>query len=375
MHRPIAIAVLTGVFVLAVVTLAGQAERNGTLPKENVFSYKSRTLHGTSIPIILPQSGIAQIDNFFAFMMNFFWMALDEKNTNAHLQASYIIGTLSASFFLMLSEAHRSSNTVGFMLWTYFFEFMGEMLGIGIFTPCWCIFHLASTYAPSKDKQARDGINAIAAPPGTMRALGYALLVGHVAPTLLMKNLDVADLGWKSAQLWTVLRLFHPVFVLVAFIAFKPLQSTANSASQTVTRRGSHKRKIHLFAILASASGHISTLGVVPALREIPAWIIPNIAAIMDGKQVDFATGVARFLQWDNICAALAIFIWAATLYFESVSVAPAAAEFQKMFDVIIQVGGLTLLAGPAAGAAFFLMERDDVLLEYYQSQVVKKEK
>jgi hypothetical protein len=45
------------------------------------------------------------------------------------------------------------------------------------------------------------------------------------------------------------------------------------------------------------------------------------------------------------------------------------------MFDVIIQVGGLTLLAGPAAGAAFFLMERDDVLLEYYQSQVVKKEK
>jgi hypothetical protein len=116
-------------------------------------------------------------------------------------------------------------------------------------------------------------------------------------------------------------------------------------------------------------------LGVVPALREIPAWIIPNIAAIMDGKQVDFATGVARFLQWDNICAASAIFIWAATLYFESVSVAPAAAEFQKMFDVIIQVGGLTLLAGPAAGAAFFLMERDDVLLEYYQSQVVKKEK
>jgi hypothetical protein len=33
------------------------------------------------------------------------------------------------------------------------------------------------------------------------------------------------------------------------------------------------------------------------------------------------------------------------------------------------------LLAGPAAGAAFFLMERDDVLVEYYQSPLIRKVK
>jgi hypothetical protein len=375
MHRPIAIAALAGVFGVAVLTLVKQAELNGTLPKDNVFSYSSRVLHGTSIPMTIPQTGITKVDNFFAFMMDFFWMALDEKNTAAHLQASYIIGTLSASFLLMLSEAHRSSSTVGFMLGTYFFELMGEMLGIGIFTPAWCIFHLISTRAPSKDKHDSNGVNSIAAPPGTMHALGYSLLVGHVAPTLFMKNLDVADLGWKSAQLWTILRLFHPVFVLLAFAAFKPVQSTTGAASQTAIRRVSSKRKIYIFAILASASGHIATLGVVPALREVPAWIIPNIAAITDGKQVDLATGVARFLQWDNICAASAIFVWAGSLYLESLSVSPTAADFQALFDVVLQVAGLTLLAGPAAGAAFFLMERDDVLVEYYQSPLIRKVK
>jgi hypothetical protein len=374
MHRPVAIAALAGVFVLAYFTLPRQAELNGTVATDAVFAYKTRILHGTSIPMTLPQTGIAALDNYFAFMLNFFWMALDEKNTEAHLQATYIIGTLSGAFFLMLSEAHRASSSVAFMLGTYGFELMGEAFGIGVFTPLWCIFHLASTHAPSKDKQA--GVEAITAPPGTMRALGYALLVGHFIPSLLMKNLEMTGSGWKSAQLWTILRLFHPVFVLLAFLAFKPVQSTSNPASQTPSRLLSQKRKLYLFAILASASGHISSLGVVPTLREIPAWFIPNLAAITDGKQVDFAKGVATFLQWDNICAATAIFVWAATLYFESLSVAPRAADgFQKFFDAVFQVASVTVLAGPAAGAAVFLMERDDVVAEYHQGQVVRKDK
>jgi hypothetical protein len=204
-----------------------------------------------------------------------------------------------------------------------------------------------------------------------MRALGYALFIGHFIPTLLMKNCAIDGQGWKSAQLWTILRLFHPVFVLAAFTIFKSLPATS-SVPVSSSGRVSHKRKLYLFAILASATGHINTLGVVPALREIPAWIIPNVAAITDGRRVDFATGVATFLQWDNICAASAIFIWAATLYLES---STKRSGKGLSLNVLLQAVGLTALAGPAAGAAFFLQERDDVLVEHYQTRAAVGQK
>lgn len=386
--RAIPILLLIGIFGLGHFSLAWQAEQNGTMSLPGILNYQNRILPNTKIPIKLPETGIPALDNYFAFMMSFFWMAMDERNPRAHLQANYLLGTLSSTWLVMLTEAHRSSSSTLFCLVTYGCELMGEFLGIGLFTPIWCVIHLLWTAAPtsllpSAGKRNTENVEAsLATPPGTLSALGYALVFGHVAPTLLMNHLSVADEGWASAQLWTILRLFHPVFVLGLFTLFKNFPGTSPTGSTpSAIRRLASKRKLLRFATLASAFGHVGSVGILIAHEWIPGWIKEDIVAGLDIPallspipfwshhfsatgiaKVDFVTGVAIFLQWDNICAASAITVWAAALYVEGVR-GDRKVSHVEVVNVIAQALGTAALAGPVAAAAGLLIERDEIVV------------
>lgn len=338
-----------------------QSEWNGTINLEHLIANPTTILPNTKIPIKLPSSGFPAVDNYFAFMEAFFSTSLDSRNVRAHVAGNHLLGSLSSIWFIMLAEAHNAST--GFFLATYILEFLGELLGIGIFTPIWALVHLFATSTPSLRSKK---------PEGNTKALGYALMIGHVVPTVLMLRLKPDGEGLASAQSWTIARLFHPFFVLFSW-AFLSTAMGKKTSTQTAFFS---RRKIYLFSILASGFFHVTSVGWLVADQLASGWIKDEVSAALKfgtivapapfwseavvGK-VAWEDGVAIFLQWDYLCSAAAIFVWAATMFVEARSLGPDATGSGAL-EVFGQSALVTVLAGPAAGGAYLLSERDAVL-------------
>ena len=247
---------------------------------------------------------------------------------------------------------------------------MGELLGIGLFTPIWCIAHLLITSAPSTKADVK--VTKLSAPKSNLRALGYALLVGHVAPTLLMLQLEPDGEGLASKQFWTIARLFHPIFIFVALQVFKPLFGSASTVSEPPERLLATRRKLYQFSILASGFFHVTSVGMLLAEKMFKGWlredIVPGLhigtmlipAPFWIETKMSWETAVAVFLQWDYTCSAAAIFIWSASQYLEAVSVGKN--EGTSVLETFGQAALHAILAGPAAAAAFLMQERDTTI-------------
>lgn len=359
--RPLAAALLVGVLVTAHFALVKQAEWNGTFNLDSLMTYTNRVLPNTDIPIRIPAAGIEVVDNYFAFMISFFWATLDARNVRAHWQGNHLLGTLTSIWMVMVLEAHRGKGGT-FVFLTYFLEVMGEFLGIGLFTPIWCLVHLGLTTAP------KGKLPAIS--KGSLRALGWGLLVGHVVPTVLMLRTGPAGEGVASQQIWTVARLFHPMFLVGFWGVFSGFQGKSGSASASGARR------MYTFSMLASGFFHVTSLGFLLAAEMFPGWVKEDVTSALDPKtvllpvpfwsedviaKVDFETGVAVFLQWDYLCSSAAIVIWAAALYAEAASARTVKAS-QGYLEMIGQTLMVAVLAGPGAAAAFLMQERDAIL-------------
>ena len=295
---------------------------------DSITVYKNRTLPNTDIPIRLPSTGVEGIDNYFAFMTSFFWMTMDPRNVRAHLQGNHLLGSLSSIWIIQLVEAHGHSKAMsaGIIFATYLLEIMGELLGIGLFTPIWCIVHLLATSAPRTRPDAT--VTKLPTPKSDLRALGYALLAGHVLPTVLMLELEPDGEGLASKQFWTIARLFHPVFLFVSLQIFKLFSKGATTQLELLATR----RKLYQFSILASGFFHVTSLAMLLAPKLFAGWlrdeVLPDLhvgtiyipAPFWTGASMSLETGVAVFLQWDYTCSAAAIVIWAACQWLEAVS-------------------------------------------------------
>ncbi|KAF2210729.1 hypothetical protein CERZMDRAFT_99338 [Cercospora zeae-maydis SCOH1-5] len=367
-------AVLAGVVVVAHLALQKQFEQNGLWSLDTILEFKNRTLPNTKIPLKLPSTGLAGLDNYFAFMTSFFWVSFDPRNVRAHVQGNHLLGTLSSIWIIQLLEAHGTTQaaSAGIIFATYFLEVMGELLGIGLFTPIWCVVHLLITSTPSAKSDAR--ATKLSAPKSSLRALGYALLVGHVVPTVLMLQLEADGEGIASKQIWTIARLFHPVYLFICLQIFKTLFGGSSSAPATdpPQRLLATRRKLYQFSILASGFFHVTSLAMLLAENMFTGWlredVLPGLhigtmfipAPFWTRTQMSFETAVAVFLQWDYTCSAGAIVIWAMCQWLEAVSLSKS--DGTRVLETLGQSVLVALLAGPAAAAAFLLQERDTAL-------------
>lgn len=259
---------------------------------------------------------------------------------------------------------------------TYLLELMGELVGIGFATPLWCIVHLLVTLTPTRTNATK----IVSTSNRDLKALGYALLVGHVVPTILMLRLEPDGEGLASQQIWTIARLFHPVFVFVLWRLF-----ALSSSRDQGTPWPSVNRNTYTFSILASAFFHITSLGFLLAPQIFPGWLKQVVVIELDPKsvlvpvpfwseevvsKVPFSTGVAIFLQWDYLCSSAAVVIWSLSLYLEANSLSLSKSS---SISKLGQASMVAVVAGPGAAAAFLMQERDSILLENAATAPEKK--
>lgn len=242
---------------------------------------------------------------------------------------------------------------------------LGEAFGIGIFTSVWGLGVLFMT--SSKGRVEGKGKT-------NWRALGWGLVLGHVIPTVLMLRLKPDGQGiLASQQIWTIARLFHPVFLFGFWTVLKTILPTSTTTAGTNL---STKKNFYVFSILASGFFHITSLTYILAPEMFPGWLDPAVSKALDPSvvliptpfwseavvsKVDFETGVAVFLQWDYLCSAAAIVVWAAAMYVEAAGKVKGG---KGVLEVVVQTVAVGTLAGPAAAAAFLMLERDGVVAE-----------
>lgn len=100
-------------------SLSKQAQDNGTFDISSILTCSDRQMPNLDVPIYVPRTRIARIDNYFAFMVSFFSIALDRRNEEAHLIGRNLQSTLSSPWLLMLLEAHRNGRPPAFLVATY----------------------------------------------------------------------------------------------------------------------------------------------------------------------------------------------------------------------------------------------------------------
>ncbi|PPJ60663.1 hypothetical protein CBER1_11234 [Cercospora berteroae] len=215
---------------------------------------------------------------------------------------------------LLGARADLSGNSSGFVFATYLFEMGCETIGVGLFTPIWCIVHLLMTTAPRSDAK----VKRVSKNKNNVRVLGYALLVGHALPTVLMMHLKPDGEGIASQQLWTMLRALHPVWVFVAFKVFETLFGGQPAADQPAEQLRLSRRNPLQFSIV-----HINCLAMMFGGHIFPTWVREEVLSEISvstmfvpgpfwtGEEVSFVKGVAMFVQWDYLCSAGAMVIWA----------------------------------------------------------------
>lgn len=348
--------IFTVTFAVAVVSMHGLALRNGMMDHRSIFAKPGSLLPNSAIPITKANTGIALLDEYLALMNAVFHVDLDTRNVVAHTGGTHFLGTLSAAWMIMLVEAHQVGGS--FVLWTYVLEVLGELAGVGMFTPVWALWHLRSI-APSSQPQGLSKRDAATLP--------WAFLLGHILPSFAMILSDPAGEGLLSQQYWVLARLIHPVFtyalwqVFRLFVAEKPGRVAA--------------RSWYVWAIVAATFMHSLSLAPVALLQLSPDWLNAKVVADLDlwalfvpspfwllhPEKVDFARGVSRFLQWDEILCSLSICTLATTLYLRArENVGARGIGFSKL----LQVGGFLGFGGPGAAAAFLMLERDEVYVE-----------
>ena len=122
--RYLTLVPLAGLVVVAHLALQKQFEQNGLWSLDTIKVYSNRTLPNTKIPIKLPSTGSETLDNYFAFMTEFFWTSFDTRNVRAHLQGNHLLGSLSSIWIIQLLEAHGTTKAASFgiVFATYFLE-------------------------------------------------------------------------------------------------------------------------------------------------------------------------------------------------------------------------------------------------------------
>ncbi|GIZ48221.1 hypothetical protein CKM354_001128900 [Cercospora kikuchii] len=362
---------LAAVVILAHVTLHKQFEWNGLISPDKIVGHSNRILPNTEIPIKLPETGMEGLDNYCAFIMSFFWVFLDPRNPRAFLEGKFLLSSLSSTWMIMLVEAHAglSGSSAGFVFATYLLEMGCETIGVGLFTPIWCIVHLLITTAPRSGAE----VKRFSKHKNNVRALGYALLVGHALPTVLMMHLKPDGEGIASQQLWTMLRALHPVWVFGVFKVFETLFGGQSAVDQPAEQLHLSRRNLLQFSILTSAVVHINCLTMMFGGHIFPTWVREEVlseisvstmfvpAPFWTGEEVSFVKGVAMFVQWDYLCSAGAMVIWAASQYWEATAIRKDRPSV-RVAETLAQSVVMALVAGPGAAAAFLIQERDTVL-------------
>lgn len=329
----------------------------------------SPVVPGTDFPLRTRWTRVLPlVDLDLSLMVSVFAAVLDERNLSLFLQGNHFFGQWMCAWVLVVLEAHRTTRrhvSKAYALWGLAMEFVA----VGVALPAWCAMDLSNVLSMPRDVLAAD---TLAVPPLDLDLLPWSLLLGVGLPTLAMVATNNASAPPSdAAQVWVIVRLFHPALVLVVHSLL-----TALSRPPAVANRQSRAAKMgrmygtafwiaavpHILLVSAVSWAYIfpHTLPryVVKALRVESLWPVASIIPSLTAKVDSIREGVSLFMAANEISASVAMVIWAWCHVRLALSLRPCKSSRYG----VLATGAHLLAFGPGATAVSLIRERDELL-------------
>jgi len=279
----------------------------------------------SNVPVKQSWTGIAPVDTGFSFLVKFFVVAVQEKDTYTRLSAIVLLSNCYALFTVVCVEAGRVSTRAKFSMSLLLWGMASQSCGYCIVLPIYMYIHLRTS--------ANTRPSSVPAPLAS--TLTPALLLGFVLPTILMltppgpntfsdNTHNILVGAWQFFPVWIVLsqKLFQRLYLGCGTLGFTYLQ-----------------------AVLIAAAGHCYMF----SYRLEDLWRTYRPSFDQARNMSDVVIHILKFDYWITFGAAM---VWVFLLYARRGLV-------NKLITAVVLALGC-MMAGPGAtiAGAFWWNER-----------------
>ncbi|KAJ5677218.1 uncharacterized protein N7477_002851 [Penicillium maclennaniae] len=338
----------------------------------------SGKLPGVNAPLRTHFTGVEAIDRILTLLTVFFYPTLDGQSPTLLLHSIGFSGTFGAAWTLVVLESWRKGNAGTIVAFPAIFGLAAQLMTFAFAAPLICGLQLACSITAS-----RPGADNIRIPRVVLVVLPAIFAVGFMLPTqaMVLPTPDVISVDMKqiAIAIWQPWPAYVSILTTVAYYVLSPFFVDDQRASL------SSSRWVYAFAFANASLSHLVSWIVSLATVMAPGLFndrfldplhpskVFSIPLPWSGLKVDtVADGVHVFLRWDYIIGSAGVLLWALTLY----TVAHRRIlNFVSWPTLLLKVGLLTALTGPAGAAVELMWERDELVFRETDTTLVSRSK
>ena len=245
------------------------------------------------------------------------------------------------------------------------FGLVAQVFPFAFATPLLCALQLGCS-----STARRPNADNIRVPRVVLTVLPVIFLIGFQAPSIsmILPAPQVLSVDWKQVAIaiWQPWPAYVSILTTVAYYGLGSFFSNNHRASM------SSLRWVYASAFVSSALSHLVTLTISIASVVAPALFDDtHVDALHPSKVYSFPLpwsgvkvstvpeGVHMFLRWDYTIGSAGILLWALTLHTIAQKQIVSGVSWSSL---LVKVGLLSLVSGPAGAAVELMWERDELV-------------
>jgi len=249
-----------------------------------------------------------------------------------------------------------------------------QQIGFACIAPIWMAIHLSTSPTVVDPKDFRLIINE----PFKLAIAPVSVALGYGIPSVIMCLAAPTVISFETKQTWAGIQQLWPIWIAITQFVLESVVSAfdsmvwVNTEADKKAKSIKYLRRVYVFAILSSVSGHAISWGIsllayaFPILFNTkfvaelqPSNIFLPVVPFGDRQAATLADGALWFLQWDVVTGTSAVLLWALTL--RTTAKHEDATPLQWVIGMV-KVGVIATVLGPAGAAVVAIWGRDELV-------------
>ncbi|KAL8661200.1 MAG: hypothetical protein Q9202_005802 [Teloschistes flavicans] len=329
-----------------------------------------------NVPVKHTYTGLPPVDGFIRAFHVLIYPAIDGTWPGLCLSAWEFSGMFSVTWMLAGLEGLRAATS------TTIVGSLSQALTYSNIVPLYLGLHVLTSPTALATPTTNPAADFLIDPP-SLAAWAPAYSLAYLLPTFLVILPSPKYTSWNTRQnimaAWELYPIPFKIFqILLARYVFQKATATSSSSSKssTATLKTTNLallKNFYIFAAALSAITHVTTLTLTYsptlfpslfssfALTSIhPASVFIPASPLSSARVSSLGEGLARLLVWNATISSLAPLAWGLLMVRNALVFAGRGGEWVAFAG---KVGGVSAVAGPGAGVAWCLWERDRIVL------------
>lgn len=264
--------------------------------------------------------------------------------------------------------------------------FLMQLIGFACIAPLWMALQLwTSPTAAGRD------VNDLMVSPLQVAIAPVSVMIGYGIPSVMMCLAAPSVINFEQKQNWAAIQQAWPFWIAITQVVLSILVAVINPMVSVMTeddkktRALKYLRRAYGFGLVSSTAGHLTawflsllayTFPVLFSAKYLPMMqpsvVFGYIWPFPPAQAQTLAEGALWFLQWDLLIGAIAVLLWALTLW---ISAKRQEGSFYQWVIGFIKAGVLSVAVGPCGAAVIAVWARDELVFRRAAEEKASKRK